>query len=255
MVRDDPEQLLATNVVAWHKRTSKRRVAEIQLYSRLATPNGTAFFKCIEHQSTWRRWLGRFRDSPVRKGWEVGHALLRRLIDTPRPILFVEVAAPVSHKYYLLTEAIPESTNLTDFLNARWTELPIAERQTWLDRHRDRLASQVRRLHDGGFDHRDLKFANLLVSKNISDPRIWFIDLDGIRTWKRLPEERAVQNLARICVSAQAHELASLSNRLRFLNQYLGDRSAHDWKWWWRKIGLASERKLATNKRRGRAVQ
>ena len=63
---------------------------------------------------------------------------------------------------------------------------------------------QMRRLHDAGFDHRDLKFANLLVAADPTDPRIWFLDLDGVRVWRRLPARRAVQNLARINVSACA---------------------------------------------------
>ena len=97
------------------------------------------------------------------------------------------------------------------------------------------LARQVRRLHDAGFDHRDLKFANLLVAADPADARIWFLDLDGVRVWRSLPRRRAVQNLARINVSSLVVDLVSDSDRLRFLKWYLGDRFRSEWKWWWRR--------------------
>jgi hypothetical protein len=119
-------------------------------------------------------------------------------------------------------------------------------------------------LHGSGFDHRDLKFPNLLVSCRNDDPRVWLLDLDGMRAWRRLPDARAAQNLARINVSALAHGIASRTDRLRFLKSYLTGHlspgvsssrtSSADWKCWWRRIAHLSEQKIETNKRRGRAL-
>lgn len=273
-VRDDPEGLFQENVLVWHKQTAKHRVAEIALDNRLVAPEGSAFFKCVEQRGLLTGWLAQFRDSPVRKAWEFGHALLRRQVDTPRPILFVERREHNTRKCYLLTEAVHETINLSEFLRSRWPYMSQSEQRVWLDVHMRRLAWQMRRLHGSGFDHRDLKFPNLLVSCRNDDPRVWLLDLDGMRAWRRLPEARAAQNLARINVSAMVHGIASHSDRLRFLKWYLtgqssprssshrhfsnrrsstGDSSS-DWKRWWRQIARISDRKFETNQRRGRTI-
>ena len=273
-VRDDPEELFRENVLAWHKQTAKHRVAQIALDNSLVAPEGSAFFKCIEQRGLVRRWLSRFRDSPVRKAWEFGHALLRRGVDTPRPILFVERRERNTRKCYLLTEAVHDTVNLSEFLASQWPQIPLAEKRAWLDGHLRRLAWQMHRMHGSGFDHRDLKFSNLLVSYRTNDPRVWILDLDGMRVWRRLPEARAAQNLARINVSALAHGIASHADRLRFLKWYLAgssfpihssqgqssrgqpsqERPVSDWKRWWRQIARISDQKFETNQRRGRAI-
>lgn len=253
-LRNDPERLFAGGSLVWHKQTAKHRIAEVELPDELAAFRGKAFFKCIERFGLWRNWLAQFRDSPVRKAWEYGHALLRRQIDTPRPILCVEQCPTQPRRSYLLTEAVPETTTASEFLDRDWPGMPPEVQIRWLRCHGRRLADQMRRLHDSGFDHRDLKFSNLLVSFGEEDPRIWFLDLDGMRTWRHLPEQRAVQNLARINVSTTAHALGSKSDRLRFLKCYLGQQRARDWKSWWRRIEETSLRKLDMNNRRGRAI-
>ncbi len=274
-MRDHPERLFGDNVLHWHKQTAKHRVAQISFNDPLVAPAGSAFFKCVEERSLLRRWLAPFRDSPVRKAWEFGHALLRRHVDTPRPIMFVEIREDQGRKCYLLTETVHDTVNLAEFLSSRWPHLAPPDKRAWLDLHLRRLAWQMRRLHSSGFDHRDLKFQNLLVSCRPDDPRIWFLDLEGMSAWRHIPRARAAQNLARINVSAMAHEIASLSDRLRFLKQYLTGSAqprrssassgssplttvssdpASDWKDWWRRIAGISERKFETNRRRGRAI-
>jgi hypothetical protein len=229
-------------------------VAEVQLPVHVAHVSERAFYKCIERREGWRSWLARFRELPVRKAWEFGHALLRRNIDTPRPILCIESTQSQPRRSYLLTEAIPQTRTATDFLERDWQGLSQAEQCRWLQAHIRRMAWQMRRLHESAFDHRDLKFSNLLVATNLNDPRIWFLDLDGMRVWQHLPQQRMVQNLARINVSAQSHALGSRSDRVRFLKWYLGPKQAHEWKLWWRRIDATSARKMALNIRRGRPI-
>jgi tRNA A-37 threonylcarbamoyl transferase component Bud32 len=253
-LRDDPEQLFRGDSVIWHKQAARHRVAEVQLPDELAHVAKRAFYKCIESREGWRSWLARVRELPVRKAWEFGHALLRRNIDTPKPILCLERTPSQPGRSYLLTEAIPQTRSAADFLGRDWLGLSQVEQRCWLLARARRLAWQMRRLHESAFDHRDLKFANLLVSTELEDPRIWFLDLDGMRVWRHLPQQRMVQNLARIQVSAQSHALGTRSDRVRFLKWYLGPERAHQWKDWWRRIDSTSVRKLARNNRRGRPI-
>jgi tRNA A-37 threonylcarbamoyl transferase component Bud32 len=256
-IRDDPERLFRENCVRWHKQTAKHRVAEVRVEFNTAgtsTATTAAFLKCIERKAGWRGWLAGFRESPVRRCWELGHALLRRGIDTPRPLLFIERCEPQSSRLYLLTEAIPDSLSVPDFMNERWPGLTSCQRRAWVKGHLQQLARQLRRLHDACFDHRDLKFANLLVASDPGDLRIWFLDLDGVRDWRALPRRRAVQNLARINVSSLVVDLASHSDRLRFLKLYLGSRFSSEWKSWWRGIARVSLAKIRKNRSRGRVL-
>jgi tRNA A-37 threonylcarbamoyl transferase component Bud32 len=251
-VRDDPERLFREPLTVWHKQTPKHRVAEIELPAAASALCHAGFLKCIEPTRTWRRWLASFRMSPVRRSWELGHSLLRRGIDTPKPILFIERQIPQTERYYLLTEAIPESFGVAEFFQTLWPGMDAAARCDWLRMHLRRLALQLRRLHDAGFDHRDLKFANLLVARDPADPRVWLLDLEGVRIWRPLPARRATQNLARINVSALVAGIGPQTERLRFLKWYLGARFAADWKGWWRRIARLSREKISDNRRRGR---
>jgi tRNA A-37 threonylcarbamoyl transferase component Bud32 len=252
-VRDDPERLFCEHLITWHKQTRRHRVAEIRLPPGAAA-GSVGFLKCIESPRNWRRWLARFRMSPVRRSWELGHALRRRAIDTPRPILFVERQAPEPGRYYLLTEAVPDSVGVGEFFAKLWPGLSATDRRDWLRLHLRRLALQMRLLHDEGFDHRDLKFANLLVARRLADPRVWFLDLEGVRLWDRLPVRRAMQNLARINVSAVVAGLPGNTDRLRFLKWYLGAQFETEWKKWWRRIGQLSQAKISGNRRDGRTL-
>lgn len=253
-VRDDPEWLFRENLVSWHKQSSKHRVAEVRLPEVASAAATGAFLKCIEERGLWRRCLAHMRLSPVRRCWEIGHAFLRRGIDTPRPILFVERPEPDSRKLYLLTEAIPGSRNAMEFFAKTWPLMASGERRAWIEAHLARLARQLCRMHDAGFDHRDLKFSNLLVADDRADPRIWFLDLDGVRLWGKLPAVRAAQNLARIHVSAVAHSVGTRADRIRFLRWYLGEKFAGEWRWWWRRIETISKAKIAGNVRRKRPI-
>jgi tRNA A-37 threonylcarbamoyl transferase component Bud32 len=253
-LRSDPEQLFSGETIVWHKQSAKHRVAEISIPASAGIFFGRAFYKCIERVGLWRNWFAPFRMSPVRKAWEFGHALLRRQIDTPKPILCVEKSQAHPRRSYLLTEAVPNTITAVEFLEKFWPQLSTSQQCEWMLSHARRLAEQMRRLHDSGFDHRDLKFSNLLVSVATDDPRIWFLDLDGMRCWRHLPEQRIVQNLARIGISAQVHGLGTKSDRVRFLKWYLGRHRAADWQSWWRRIEESSARKLALNQKRGRAI-
>lgn len=203
------------------------------------------------------RWLSRLLDgwrlSLVRRAWETGHALLRRGLDTPRPLLCVEVPQRAGTRGYLVTEWIENTETAQTAAASRLPEFAPPARAAWLGLRGGQLASMLRRFHACGFDHRDLKLANLLVSRQPDNPRVWLLDLDGVRRWKRLPRQRAVQNLARLEVSCRVQGLTSATLRLRFLREYLAG-SGEDWRSWWKWVAKAGQRKVSQNTRRGRPI-
>jgi len=247
-----PEQLFAPDhVVQLCKNSGRCRVALVRL-----PVDGTERALCVKSVVAGRwsaRLLDGWRLSLVRRAWETGHALLRRRIDTPRPLLCVEVPRPGGTRGYLVTEWVENTETAQKGVTESLPALSGREQSAWLASRSRQLASILRRFHACGFDHRDLKLANLLVSRSLGDPRVWLLDLDGVRRWRRLPRQRAVQNLARLEVSCRVQGVTSASLRLRFLQHYLAG-SGEDWREWWNWVGKAGRRKVSQNQRRARPI-
>lgn len=255
-VREGPEELFRTRVRHWYKREAGHRVAAVTL----TTPNGDlcAVCKCIEpvgFLGKIRDWFGRSR---VRHAWLTGHALLRNGIATPEPLLFVDGGLNKGSRQYLLTAAIENAATISQSLRALWPELTPAKRRAWMRHATCRLAEQIHRLHLCGYDHRDLKFDNILVSDaavtNNSLAQTWILDLDAVRHWPWLPQARAIQNLSRLNVSSLVWPMFRNTDRLRFLKHYLGESFDAKWKAWWRAIAGRSLQKQRQNRRRGRVL-
>ncbi len=247
----DPDQLFES-ADAWYKRSAKRRVAAITLN---ALPGRRrAYLKRIELRNFSARISQRLGRSSVRRAWENGHALLRRSIATPCPLLFAESAAGATVRQYLLTEAIPDSLTLFAWHQQRPADGSSIERRRWMRRISDRLARQIRWLHECGFEHRDLKSKNILVSSKPDDVQTWLLDLEAVRRWRIVPDLRRIQNLSRLNASSLSVPEIRLSDRLRFLKTYLGSAYSGEWKRSWRKIEARTRRKIVKNRKNSRPL-
>jgi len=252
-----PESLFGENVREWCKNTGKRRVARIELSVGNAA-NTIAFAKSVETRGS-QRFLSRWRTSRVRRAWEIGHAFLRRGLPTPKPLLFLVEQGADLDRQYLVTEAVPQSQTLAQFSRTVWPTLTSLEQRAWISPVSQRLARLVRRMHDCRYDHRDLKFENLLVANEPASVRstretsLWFLDLDAVHRWTVLLRARRVQNLSRVNVSATHLLAVGLTDRLRFLRSYLGSEFS-EWKTWWRQVARKSQQKTLQNESRGRRL-
>ncbi|MGB2976572.1 MAG: lipopolysaccharide kinase InaA family protein, partial [Phycisphaerae bacterium] len=109
---------------------------------------------------------------------------------------------------------------LSDWLRSR---PPAAERRAVARR----LAHLVRRMHDAGFSHRDLKAPNLLVSPAHGEAaRPVLVDLDGLAYKGYVSEGRRAKDLMRLSVSLEEWGVARATDRLRFLRAYLAPAGA-----------------------------
>jgi tRNA A-37 threonylcarbamoyl transferase component Bud32 len=248
----DPEGLFERKLQFWCKQTHKRRVAAVSVPFK--SDETLCYWKRAELKSIWGRLLGWLERAPVRRAWEIGHALLRRGIETPRPLAYVESREPAVLRQYLLTEGIADSATLDQFLKQDYETLSPTERRHWKRGVVKRFAGQVRRMHEFGFDHRDLKATNILVSRNAGVRRTWLLDLDSVRRWAWMPAVRRVQNLARLNVTTLPRPAFQSTDRLRFLLTYLDTRDKTRWKAAWRQIARRARQKIAHNERNGRPL-
>lgn len=191
-----------------------------------------------------------FRASRPMRTWRLANALLHRQIPTARPLAVVErrvLGYPVDA--FLITEYIRHSHDLDTLLAVQLREMSPA-RAFRLKRQITRaLVVVLRRLHDRGFIHRDLKAPNVMVQWDPSaeaPPRVLLVDLDGIRQVRQAAEVRA---LARLNLSLEHCRTLTRTDRLRFLKQYLSRPGRPDpqWRNRWKAI------EAATRSKRGRS--
>jgi hypothetical protein len=198
-----------------------------------------------------------------------GHALLARGIATARPAAAADLwrRGAVADSL-LVTEAV-DGEPLSDWL--RRGPAPALRRRLARD-----LAQMLRRMHDAGFSHRDLKAPNILVSPREGPGlpagrqggmRPVLVDLDGLRQAIRVSAWRRARDLMRLSVSLDEWGVARRTDRLRFLRAYLGRRgcpgaittggrrrgdrrAAGRLRRWLQRIARMSERKMAALQRK-----
>lgn len=124
----------------------------------------------------------------------------------------------------LVTEEVPQSQNLTRFAQ----QLALGKLRVTRDFREQmitNLARQVADMHANGFWHGQLFWRNILLRVGLADePEFYFLDVRPRRGKRRLGRSVSwwVQDLAQLTVSALP--FTSRAQRLRFLQQYVGQR-------------------------------
>ena len=195
----------------------------------------------------WHRRLAQFwPPSRSSRGWRIGHALLHRDIATARPLAVLERrCGPLVLDSLLITEALPGALDLETFLRRAQAAQPPTD---WVRLKRQvggLLARHVRRLHAAGFEHRDCKAGNILVTQHPALALFW-IDLDGLRFRETLTLRESLQALVRLHVSLCGVPGLTRTDRARFLKTYLARYGAapRGWRALWPAIERDSAEKL-----------
>lgn len=214
------------------------------------------------------------RRPPAVRSWITGHGLRERDLPTPRPLAVLHRRRHgLLAEGYLLVEKVTDAMNLDKFV-AALDGLSAEQRRRSLRSCIDKVARLLRDLHARHLSHRDIKASNILVASGkglvasestaFSSPAtsplppatVSVIDLVGVRRYRKLPESRRLQNLARLHVSFFNCASLTRTDKLRFLRTYLqwGLLGKGGWKAWWREIAEATQRKVARNLRVGRPL-
>ena len=146
--------------------------------------------------------------------WENAHALEVRHLSTPT--LWAAKKGVVIGEWH--ARAVP----LWDSVKASFPTWSRSRRNEFLCR----LARDVRRLHDRGCFHKDLKANNIIVEGD----QILFIDLDRVRIGREAGEAERLFNLAQLNAAVGAP--LTIGERLRFYRYYAGN--SREWRVEWK---------------------
>ena len=168
--------------------------------------------------------LGGLYLDPNRPTQEIRAAIaaLRSGVHVPEPLAVRRTRINGGfYRFTLVSREIPEAADL----------LTLAPKLSQPERRRllDRVADEMRRLHEAGIYHADLTLKNILAS----GPSVYIVDLDkAYLKGRRLPAFD-VMNLSRLNRSFEKllgrKGCVTRSEKLRFLRRYLaGSRSVKD---------------------------
>jgi tRNA A-37 threonylcarbamoyl transferase component Bud32 len=199
------------------------------------------FVKREELLSIKAHFPGWGKYAPARHAWEIGHALKRRKIPTPLPLLMTESWQSGKYSGMIITDALPQAIALSAYLETYLPKMKTARGHTWLKKYLSQLGTGIARMHLGRFEHRDLKSNNILVEHDAGLTGYWIIDLAAVRKWPlMLPYQRRTQNLARLAADLVKCPTMSSTLLLRglkaYLDEYQPDVSSQNWKQLWHDI-------------------
>lgn len=261
---DDPDAPFSdpSAVLLKHSRTTT--VAELT-YPVGGEPTRVVY-KRFNRKKRLEALLTAVRPSRAWRAWRANHHLRSRGLPTPPDLLVlgrdgrrgaIRLPAGPTETYLMTVKAEP-STTLADFLRETLPNRPGGDQLAIRRRLASALGRLVRDLHARCLSDRDLKASNILIEgdTDAARPTLSLIDLVGVRLISPLPDDRRIQNLARLLASLAEQPGWSRADSLRVLRAYLPqhEAAAGRWKATWRKVARRIARKRARNRRRGRPL-
>lgn len=246
----DSAQLSTLDKVRWHKAPS---VADLDLGK---SPSRMFVVKHGEHRSVYRVDLSQgeyflkhqqsrsirdllrnlIRPSGSRREYHKSAELTRRGIPTVNAVAWGERREfGIVSEHCLLTEAVPKSCSLAEYVEARdrWVPCsaqPVFERHLCVE-----LAKLCSKAHRAGVWHDDLHPGNILLrfendtgqldssaTLETARPRLYLIDVPGVRLSRTLGWRRSRASL--VMLLAAVDRIATRTMRLRFWHHYIDAR-------------------------------
>ena len=145
---------------------------------------------------------------------------------------------------FLVTKSIEGCRRLDDFFS-RLQDVPVEDKRELIRK----VALLVKKMHECGFNHRDLYLCHTLLDRN---GRLFLVDLHRVDKREKVPERWKVKDIAALNYSAPKHSITR-TDRLRFFRNYLGtDRPSEGEKLFALKVLKKTEKMIKHNKNRER---
>ncbi len=192
-----------------------------------------------------QRVVRRVRGSREARNWGRGLTLLDAGINTAMPRALLERGGR-DPEAWLVTESIPDSIDLECLLSWQVYDMDPA-RFVRLKRALVRsLVEMCVRMERAEVCHRDFKGSNVLVTGwqgESGTPKLWLVDLDGIRRGAARQTGRRWRGIMRLAASLVNHPSVTRTDCARFLRAYLssGRSRTANWRNRWRRLAAAVE--------------
>lgn len=199
-------------------------VKEIEL--QITNLNLPAYFKIYTYSRPSWRFFGRW--SKARREIESYEVFKRLGIRCARWIACGEVRDFIGRlrKAIILTESIPDALPLEEYLETYCPDGSRREFRQLRNAISAQIADGVRRIHNAGFFHHDLRWRNVLVTHNNGRPKVWWIDCPRGRfePISLLRRRRAIKDIA--CLGRVRDSLFTVTEQARFIRDVVGDDHA-----------------------------
>ena len=174
-----------------------------------------------------------FRSHKARKSYENGMEMIRRGINTPEPIAFVEF-----RKGLLLTDAYYISRELEDSTEIR----EAFEKEEWDKDVARALAHFFAQLHKRGILHNDMNNTNILFSRKDREIRFTLIDINRVTFYDsihKIPMKERIENMTRFSgrydlfqfIAREYASACGIPNPEQWTEHALRQKKQHDRQW------------------------
>jgi hypothetical protein len=186
----------------------------------IADINGIeVFVKRVTNYSWAKGIIARVWGSRAQKTIRGARILQRAGFAHPRPISALEkYDRGAVRASYVIVEHLRRPKILSRFALADGHDF------TWRREISEQLAQTIRRLHAVGCYTRDLQETNLMLEARCGEIKIYFTDLEDFRWLPLVPWDLRLHNLLQL--DRSVGRFVSRTHRLRFLHNYLGDKTS-----------------------------
>lgn len=156
-----------------------------------------------------------------KRAFSAGEILVRNNFLSPLPVMYgMEKTLLFIKKNFLITKGV-SGERTYQYFQARF-HLPLspemyAEKRALLCA----AGSEIGRLHGMGIFHGDLRVGNVIIDREGSSARFYFIDNERTRQYRMLPEKKRLKNLIQLNMVLLPQ--ITRTDRLRFFNSYLSE--------------------------------
>lgn len=178
------------------------------------------YFKGFHDRDKMEKLKAILRSTRGKRAFEAGKLLLKHGFLTPIPILYGEEKdfCLLNRRNFLITKEADGDGTYQYF--EKMFPLPltndmIREKRILLNR----MGHEIGRLHKKGIFHGDLRVGNIIIDGRGNLLRIFFIDNERTRQYKKLPMRKRLKNLVQLNMVLLPQ--ITVSDRLRFLEAYL----------------------------------
>ena len=158
-----------------------------------------------------------FRGSAGRKAWVAGNGLRVYGLNTPLPLALLEKKrSGITTGSYLIMEEVKDSLEMDRYILKNLDNRKDIKKKKALISN---IANTLGEMHNHNIFHHDLKTCNIMVKENGKSFDFTFLDFDKVSFNEEITVRKRVKNLVQINLSTP--RLFTLTDRLRFLNEYL----------------------------------